>query len=44
MAEQEGDWLEGATIEARAENLEIPGQSIPLDIEIPDDENDTPVA
>ncbi len=41
MAEDD-DWLAGTTIEARAENLEIPGMSIPLEIEIPDD--DTPVA
>jgi hypothetical protein len=41
MPEQE-DWLAGATVEAEAASLEIPGMSIPLDLEIPDDE--TPVA
>ena len=44
MAEEEGeDWLEGATIEAQADNLEIPGMSIPLDLEIPDDGGDEPL-
>ena len=41
MAEDD-DWLAGTTIEAQADGLPIPGMSIPLELEIPDDE--TPVA
>jgi hypothetical protein len=40
MAENE-DWLAGATVEAQAEGLQIPGMSIPLELDIPEDETTT---
>lgn len=36
---QDDPWL-GAVIEAQADNLDIPGGSLRLDLEIPEDEHD----